>query len=327
MRKLISAAVAAVILAASAAASASVIPDHRGTSLEGFPIGTSKLSGRVRQYGEIFKEAGDRFGIDPNILAAVCMQESGGVNYQYRDDGSEYPAWGIMQIEGTNNRAFAAFGEDQTGTAWVSEDRLDPSKAAQYAAYLLSEALYKYDCDYAKTLQSYNFGEIVLDRIIDAAGDDWLSERENAVSYVSDWPYSSYGDKEYVEHVLRYYSDEIEYVGAKVRLNGELVRFNNQYPIIEDGTTMIPVRAVSEMLDASVGWDPEELHVYIQSGEKLIDLYVGSSVGFINDEPYELPRAAEMVNNRVLIPLRFVAEALEAEAEWNGGTRTVELYK
>ncbi|MGN1116806.1 MAG: stalk domain-containing protein [Candidatus Ornithomonoglobus sp.] len=328
MKKILTAGAAFVLsVITSAAAFAAEIPDHRGTDLDNFSIGTSKVSAKVSQYNDIFKEAGDQFGIDPNILAAVCMQESGGVNYQYRSDGSEYPAWGIMQIEYTNNGSFADFGEDQTGYAWSSEDRLDPSKAVPYAAYLLSEALYKYDCDYAKMLQSYNFGSIVLDRIIAAAGDEWLDERANAVSYVSNWPYSTYGDKEYVEHVLRYYCDDIDYIGAKVRLNGSLVRFDNQYPIIDGSTTMIPVRAISEMLGAEVGWDPAEQHVYISSGDKLIDLYVGDDTGYINDEPYEIECSAEMMNNRVLVPLRFVAEALGVSVEWNGETRTVELYK
>ncbi|MGM9935983.1 MAG: transglycosylase SLT domain-containing protein, partial [Candidatus Ornithomonoglobus sp.] len=248
MKKILTAGTAVILsVITSAAAFAASIPDHRGTSLDNFSIGTSKVSAKVSQYNDIFKQAGDQFGIDPNILAAVCMQESGGVNYQYRSDGSSYPAWGIMQIEYTNNGSFAKFGEDQTGCAWTSEDRLDPSKAVPYAAYLLSEALYKYDCDYAKMLQSYNFGSTVLDRIIAAAGDNWLNERANAVSYVSNWSYSTYGDKEYVEHVLRYYCNNIDYIGSKVRLNGSLVRFDNQYPIIDGGTTMIPVRAISEI--------------------------------------------------------------------------------
>lgn len=328
MKKMITATAAALFTAVTAAgAMAAEIPDHRGTSLDKFEIGTAKLSSNVLKYSSIFKAAGDQYGIDPNILAAVCMQESSGINYQYYNDGTERPAWGIMQIEYTNNGSFSRFGENLTGTAWSSEDRLDPEKAVPYAAYLLSEALYRYDCDYAKMLQAYNFGEPVLNRILEAAGDAWLEERENAKDYVSDWPYSSYGDKEYVEHVLRYYYHDIEYIGAKVRLDGELVKFDNQYPIIEDGTTMIPVRAVSEMLGASVEWDQDAQRVHIDSEGKQIDLYLGSDIGYINGEPVEIEASVEMYNNRTLIPLRFVAETLDVEVVWNGETRTVELYR
>jgi hypothetical protein len=322
MKKTITAMLAGVITVIGiTAASAAQIPDHKGTSLDGMDIGTNRLSTNVKQYFDIFKEAGDQFGIDPNILAAVCMQESSGINY----DGNR-PAWGIMQIEYTNEKAFAAFGLDRTGVEWTLEDRLDPEKAVPYAAYLLSESLYKYDCDYAKMLQAYNFGDIVLNRIIDAVGDDWINERANAVNYVTNWNYDSYGDAQYIEHVLRYYHHDIEYIGAKVRLNGSLVKFDNQYPIVEDGTTMIPVRAISEMLGASVNWNQDEQHVYISKSGKTIDLYAGSDIGYINGEPIAIEKSAEVVNNRTLVPLRFVAEALDVEVYWEGETRTVQLY-
>lgn len=61
------------------------------------------------------------------------MQESSGRNLSYRDDGSEYPAWGIMQIENTLEKSFAKFGEDTTGEKWTLQDRLDPTKAVPFA--------------------------------------------------------------------------------------------------------------------------------------------------------------------------------------------------
>ncbi len=322
--KKIIATIAAALLCTSTAVSAK-IPDHRGTDLSQFEFGTRRIASNVLGYSDIFKRAGDQYGIDPNILVAVCMQESGGVNYSYRPDGTAYPAWGIMQIEYTNEKPFAAFGLDTTGVAWTLEDRLDPEKAVPYAAYLLSEALYKYDADYAKMLQSYNFGMTVLDRIIAAKGDEWLSERKNAVDYVSNWAYESYGDKLYIEHVLSYYHNNIDYIGAKVRVNDKLVKFSDQYPIIIDGTTLIPVRAISEMLGARVEWNGDEGHVHIDKNGKMIDLYIGDTTAFIDDEPYGLEIPAEVVNNRTLVPLRFVAEALDTTVNWNGETRTVEV--
>lgn len=305
---------------------ATTIPDHNGTDLSQFEFGTKKLASAVVGYSDIFKSAGDQYGVDPNILAAVCMQESSGINYQYYSDGTSRPAWGIMQIEYTNEKAFAAFGEDRTGTAWTLEDRLDPEKAVPYAAYLLSEALYKYDYDYIKMLQSYNFGETVLNRILAAVGDDWLSERANAVNYVSNWQYKSYGDALYPEHVLAYYHNNIDYIGAKVTLNGEIVKFDNQYPIIENGTTLVPIRAVSEMLNANVTWDGENGIATVKRGGKTIELHTGTSDAYINGEHYKLEVSAEVVNNRTLVPLRFVAEALDVGVTWHGETRMVELH-
>ena len=323
LKKIVLAVIAMMMCATTVMAAK--IPDHNGTDLNQFKIGTKKLNKAVRSYSDIFKSAGDQYGVDPNILAAVCMQESGGVNYQYYSDGSVRPAWGIMQIEHTNEKAFAAFGKDRTGTAWTLADRLDPHKAIPYAAFLLSEALYKYDYDYIKMLQSYNFGETVLNRILAATGENWLDERKYAVKYVSNWPYKSYGDALYPEHVLAYYCNDIDYVGAKVTLNGELVKFNDQYPIIDNGTTLVPIRAVSEMLHASVSWDGNNGIAHIDKGGKKIKLLTGTTTAYINGEEHELEVSAEVVNGRTLVPLRFVAEALDMNVIWHGDNRMVEL--
>ena len=45
--------------------------------------------------------------------------------------------------------------------------------------------------------------------------DDWLSERINAAQYATNWPYNTYGDAQYIEHVMRYYHNDIDYIGAK----------------------------------------------------------------------------------------------------------------
>ena len=323
MKKIITVLMLVMMLTGTAMAAA--IPDHNGTDLSQFPIGTKKLTNKVRQYNEIFKSAGDQYGVDPNILASVCMQESGGVNYQYYSDGTSRPAWGIMQIENTNEKAFAKFGLERTGTAWTLEDRLDPEKAIPYAAYLLSETFYKYEYDYIKMLQSYNFGETVLDRILAATGDGWLDERKNARNYVKDWPYKSYGDALYPEHVLAYYSHEIDYVGAKVMLNGELVKFDNQYPIIDDGTTLVPVRQIGEMLDAQVMWDQENGIAHIKKVNKEIELHTGTTTAYVNGKKYELEVSAEVINGRTMLPLRFVAEMFDVNVIWHGENRMVEL--
>lgn len=306
---------------------ANVIPDHRGTSLESFEIGTYKLADAVTKYSALFEQAGDQYGIDPNILAAVCMQESSGINYSYREDGTEYPAWGIMQIEYTHEKAFAEFGLNREGTAWTLEDRLDPEKAILYAAYLLSESLYKYDYDYAKMLQAYNFGDTVLMRIINAVGDKWLDERKNAVKYADNWKYETYGDAEYIEHVLRYYHSDIPYNGAKVEIDGDLVKFEDQYPVIINGSTLIPVRAVSETLGADVKWDGETRKVTIVKDGCEIVLTIDSDTVTVDGTPYQIVQAPEVINNRTMVPLRFVAEAYNIGVDWDGETRTVVITK
>ena len=295
--------------------------------MEGIEIGTAKLNSAVKSYTDLFQAAGDQYGVDPNLLAAICMQESSGKNWQYRDDGSEMPAWGIMQIEYTLENAFAEFGMEREGVAWTLEDRLDESKAVPFAAHLISKALIRYDCDYMKMIQGYNFGQTVLDRIIDAKGDDWLSERANAASYATNWPYETYGDKEYIEHVLRYYHNDIPYSGAKVRLSGKLIDFEDQFPLLEtiDGETytLIPIRAVSELLGADVKWNEKTKSVTITKNKRKVILFINSDSALVDGEDVMLDMPAMLKNNRTMVPLRFVMEAFDVQVDWDGDTRTV----
>lgn len=332
MKKLTGIILAASVLMSTYTAFASgAIPDHKGTSMEGIEIGTARLNSAVKSYSDLFEQAGDQYGVDPNLLAAICMQESSGRNLSYREDGSEYPAWGIMQIEHTLGEAFAKFGEDTTGERWTLQDRLDEEKAVPFAAYLISQSLIRYDCDYMKMIQAYNFGQTVLDRIIAAKGDDWLSERANAAQYATNWPYKKYGDAQYIEHVLRYYHNDIDYVGAKVRINGKLLAFDDQYPLLEtvDGETytLIPIRGISEALDADVTWDGENQTVEIKKDGRDMTLFIDSDIALLDGEEITLEMSAMIKNGRTMVPLRFVMEAFDVNVDWDQDTRTVEITK
>ena len=332
VKKIISAILAAAVsLSSLTAFAAGAIPDHRGTSMDNVPIGTARLNSAVKSYSELFKQAGDQYGVDPNLLAAICMQESSGRNLSYREDGSSYPAWGIMQIEYTLEKTFAEFGENYSGEAWTLEDRLDPAKAVPFAAYLISQSLIAYDCDYMKMIQSYNFGQTVLDRIIEAKGDDWINELGNAAAYATNWSYPTYGDAKYIEHVLRYYHNDIDYIGAKIRINGDLLAFDDQYPLLEtvdgDTYTLIPVRGISEALNANVGWDSENQMITITKDGHEMTLFLDSDVALFDDEVINLEVPATLKNNRTMVPLRFVMEAFDLTVDWDGDTRTVEITK
>ena len=324
MKKFIAGIVGALTVGMSLTAFAyGAIPDHKGTSMDGIEIGTSALSSAVKSYNHLFEKAGNQYGVDPNLLAAICMQESSGRNLSYREDGSAYPAWGIMQIEYSHEKSFRQFGLDTTGEAWTLEDRLDPEKAVPYAAWLISKSLIRYDCDYLKMIQAYNFGETVLNRIIAAKGDDWLGERKNAVGYVPNWNYKSYGDALYIEHVLRYYHNTLDYKGAKVRIDGELLKFDDQYPLVLDGHTLIPVRSVATALGAKVEWHHEEYTASVVKGDVSIKIPINKNIVYVNKKSVELDCTAQIINGRTMLPLRFIAETFDAQVDWEQQTRTV----
>lgn len=59
----------------------------------------------------------------------------------------------------------------------------------------------------------------------------------------------------------------------------------------------------------------------------IIMLQINNNLMFVNDEQIELDVPAQLINNRTLVPLRAIFEALNAKVEWDGETDTVTAYR
>lgn len=113
-----------------------------------------------------------------------------------------------------------------------------------------------------------------------------------------------------------------------VTVDGETIDFADQQPLIQDGRTLIPVRAVLEAMGASVGWIADTQTVYVRRGSTAVTLTIGSpnvlidrEIGGSSTATLDVP--AQIIGERTLIPLRAVCEALGAEVGWDEATYTV----
>ncbi|RJX24919.1 MAG: hypothetical protein C4554_08000 [Dethiobacter sp.] len=107
-----------------------------------------------------------------------------------------------------------------------------------------------------------------------------------------------------------------------VTLNGESLNFDVQ-PLLENGRLLVPLRAIAEALGAGVEWADVPPAVMITRGEDRMELRPGLKRALKNNREFNLEAAPQLVNGRVLVPVRFVSEALGAQAEWQAYTRTV----
>ena len=113
---------------------------------------------------------------------------------------------------------------------------------------------------------------------------------------------------------------------AQVFLNGEAQTLDAA-PVIRDGVAMLPVRFVAECLGADVTWDDAKKTALIVSEETEIKIVVGALVAFVNGEAKVLDTPVFIKYARTYLPVRFIAEALGAEADWNSETSTVVITK
>ncbi len=107
------------------------------------------------------------------------------------------------------------------------------------------------------------------------------------------------------------------------------IMIENQYlnldvsPIIENGRTLVPVRAIFESLGATVEWDSVTKTVEGKYNDTIIKLIIDSDTALINEDEVKLDVPAKIVDGRTLVPARFVAESLGAKVDWDESSKTV----
>lgn len=118
-----------------------------------------------------------------------------------------------------------------------------------------------------------------------------------------------------------------------VYLNGEKMTFDAD-PFIENDRTLVPVRAIFEACGATVAWDQAYYTVIgtknttdEQGAQKLstVILQIDNTTAFVDTKPVELEVPAKVVQDRTFVPLRFIADSLGADVDWNQDELRVDI--
>jgi uncharacterized repeat protein (TIGR02543 family) len=101
-------------------------------------------------------------------------------------------------------------------------------------------------------------------------------------------------------------------------------------PVIKNGRTLVPIRAIIEALGGTVGWDGMKREATVTLGKKTIALWIGKSVATVNgvSTPIDSTNAKvvpEIINGRTMLPLRFVTENLGATVNWEQSKQTITI--
>jgi hypothetical protein len=96
-------------------------------------------------------------------------------------------------------------------------------------------------------------------------------------------------------------------------------------PVITNGTTMVPMRAIVESLGGSVGWDTATRRLDIRLGSRTVTTWVSKTTAIVNGSSTTMSAAPAIIGGRTMIPLRFVAENLGCLVGWDQSTRRVTI--
>lgn len=115
----------------------------------------------------------------------------------------------------------------------------------------------------------------------------------------------------------------------KVEYNGEIIECDVE-PIMYNERTMVPVRAVAEKMGYSVGWDHYKNMVILSSNENdtVYEYVIDSKVAVKNhSEEIELDVPAILIGKKAYLPVRAVAEAMDAKVNWIEQENKVQIIK
>ncbi len=112
------------------------------------------------------------------------------------------------------------------------------------------------------------------------------------------------GDKEY-----------ISYSGGTTMDTAAYIDKNNR--------TMMPIRFAGKALGAATDWNEADRTVTVKAGSDTVVFTIGSNEMLVNGEVKVIDTEAVIKDNRTMLPLRAVAEALGADVSYANGVVTI----
>lgn len=114
----------------------------------------------------------------------------------------------------------------------------------------------------------------------------------------------------------------------KILLNEKQLK-SDVAPIIENGRTLVPLRAILEDLGAQVTWDVASRTATAKTDKYTLYVTIGSTnvkrkINATNEvKNFTIDTAAKIKDGRTLVPVRFMAELLDKNVQWNSIERNV----
>jgi hypothetical protein len=106
-----------------------------------------------------------------------------------------------------------------------------------------------------------------------------------------------------------------------VSVNGNIVNFAKQKPVIVNGRTLIPLRGVFDNMGYSIGWKGDTKTVTLTKGSDTIVVNIGESRYYLNNKAFDIDVPAEIINGSAMLPLRAIGDATGSEILWDAETK------
>ena len=111
-----------------------------------------------------------------------------------------------------------------------------------------------------------------------------------------------------------------------VKVNNKILGFDTP-PVIESGRTLVPLRFIFETMGADVDWDGSTQTAIVTGNNTSVKFSIDNVTATVDGTAKTMDVPARLINDKTLVPLRFLSEELGFNVEWNETERLVTIEK
>ncbi|WP_309252361.1 stalk domain-containing protein [Paenibacillus spongiae] len=116
--------------------------------------------------------------------------------------------------------------------------------------------------------------------------------------------------------------------GIMLNVDGNLVQQSVQ-PTVLKGTVLVPAKQIADTFGAVPQWDNETKTLKLTKNDIIVAFILGSPTATVttgsDTAEVTLEQPAQMINNNLMVPVRFLADLYGATVEWNQSKKMVML--
>lgn len=106
-----------------------------------------------------------------------------------------------------------------------------------------------------------------------------------------------------------------------VVLNNNILAFESS-PVIEDGSTLVPMRFLFEQMGAEVEWNGETQTATATLDNTAVTFAIDDTNAEVNNTPATMDVPARLINGKTMVPLLFLSEEMGFDVTWDAESRT-----
>lgn len=112
---------------------------------------------------------------------------------------------------------------------------------------------------------------------------------------------------------------------SKIKVNNKEIE--DEKPFVENDITLVPLRVITEAFGARVEWKESEKNIILSYDDIEIKLWIGKTEATIGDKKIDLQTAPVIINDKTMVPIRFITENFGADVSFDSETKQVKVVK